>query len=48
MWIEVTDSVRQVAQRQERLTITVVPVMPGDVAQDSPVPFQRVSLVTYA
>jgi hypothetical protein len=48
MWIEVTDSLRQAAQHQERLTVTVVPVMPGDVPQDSPVPFQRVSLVTYA
>lgn len=48
MWIEVTDAVRQAAQRQERLTVTVVPVMPGEVAADSPVPFQKVSLVTYA
>lgn len=48
MWIEVTDAIQQLAQRQEQLVLTVVPVMPGGVAQDSPVPFQRVSLVTYA
>jgi hypothetical protein len=48
MWIEVTDAIRQLAQRQEQLVITVVPVMPGEANQDSPVPFQKVSLVTYA
>ena len=48
MWIEVTDAIRQFAGRQEQLVITVVPVMPGAVAEDSPVPFQKVSLVTYA
>jgi hypothetical protein len=48
IWIEVTGALRQLAQRQERLVITVVPVAAGEVAQDSPVPFQKVSLVTYA
>jgi tyrosinase len=48
MWIEVTGAIRQLSQRQEQLVITVVPVMPGEAAQDSPVPFQKVSLVTYA
>ncbi|HEY2442290.1 MAG TPA: hypothetical protein VGI31_04075 [Streptosporangiaceae bacterium] len=48
MWIEVTDAIRELAQRQEQLVITVVPVVPGEVTQDSPVPFQKVSLVTYA
>jgi hypothetical protein len=48
MWIEVTGAVRQCAGRQERLVITVVPVMPGEAAEDSPVPFQKVSLVTFA
>jgi hypothetical protein len=48
MWIEVTDALRQLAQRQDRLVITVVPIMAGEAAQDGPVPFQKVSLVTYA
>lgn len=48
MWLEVTDAVRQAAQREERLVITVVPVLPGEAAKDMPLPFQRVSLVTYA
>ncbi len=48
MWIQVTEAVRQAAQHPEPLVVTVVPVMPGDVAEDSPVPFQKVSLVTYA
>jgi len=48
MWIEVTDAIRQLAQRQDQLVITVVPIMPGEVAEDSQVSFQKVSLVTYA
>ena len=51
MWLEVTDAVRQVAQRQEGLVITVVPVVPvvpGEAAGEAPLPFQRISLVTYA
>jgi hypothetical protein len=48
MWIEVTDSIDQLSRRQEQLVITVVPIMAGEVAQDSPVPFQKVTLVTYA
>jgi hypothetical protein len=48
MWIEVTDAVRRLAQPEERLVITVVPVGPNDAAGDEPLPFQRVSLVTYA
>lgn len=48
MWIEVTDAVRQYAQRQDRLVITVVQAMSGDGSQDRPAPFQKVSLVTYA
>lgn len=48
MWLQVTDAIRQIAQREERLIITVVPVLPGEAATDLPLPFQRVSLVTYA
>ena len=48
MWLNVTDAVRRVAQRQERLVITVVPVAARGTATDTPLPFERVSLVTYA
>ena len=48
MWIGVTDAVRQLAQREERLVITVVPIVVGEAVQETSVPFQRVSLVTYA
>ncbi len=48
MWIEVTAAVRQAAQREDGLVISVVPVLPGAAAADMPLPFQRVSLVTYA
>jgi hypothetical protein len=48
MWIEVTDVIRQVAQHEQSLVITVVPVMTSGTAEDKPLPFQRVSLVTYA
>jgi hypothetical protein len=48
MWIEVTDAVRRVAQGAESLVITVVPVIPGEAGQAGSLPFQRVSLVTYA
>jgi hypothetical protein len=48
MWLEVTDAIRQLTEPEERLVITVVPVMAGEVAGDAPLPFQRVSLVTYA
>jgi hypothetical protein len=48
MWLEVTDVIRQIAQRNERLVITVVPVMGSEVAADAPLPFQKASLVTYA
>ncbi len=48
MWIKVTDALRQVAQHEERLTITVVHVVSGNADQDNPVPFQKISLVTYA
>ena len=47
MWLEVTDAIHQLAQREESLVITVVPVMTGEAAGDAPLPFQRVSLVTY-
>ena len=48
MWLEVTDAIRQLTQRQERLVITIVPVAAGETANDAPALFQRVSLVTYA
>ncbi len=48
MWIQVTDALRQFAQHEERLTITVVHVGPGSAEQDRPVTFQKISLVTYA
>jgi hypothetical protein len=48
MWIEVTDSLRGFAQQGETLTITVVHVVASITPQDKPLPFQRVSLVTYA
>jgi hypothetical protein len=48
MWLEVTDAIGRVAQGEERLVITVVPVVAGEAAADAPLPFQRVSLVTYA
>ncbi len=48
MWVEVTDVIRPLAQRGERLVITVVPVGPSEAATDLPTPFQKVSLVTYA
>lgn len=48
MWLTVTDAVRQAARREERLVITVVPVVARGAATDMPLPFQRVSLVTYA
>lgn len=46
MWIEVTDALRQFGQGAGQLVITVVPIVPG--ADDRPVPFQALSLVTYA
>jgi hypothetical protein len=48
MWLEVTDAIRQLAQREDSLVITVVPVVTSEAAGDAPFPFQRVSLVTYA
>jgi hypothetical protein len=48
MWIEVTDALRGFAQPGQALTITVVPVVASITPQDKPLPFQRVSLVTYA
>jgi hypothetical protein len=48
MWLEVTDAIGRVAQVEESLVITVVPVVAGEAAADAPLPFQRVSLVTYA
>jgi tyrosinase len=48
MWFEVTDALRQLPQRDERLVITVVPIVTGEAATDLPAPFQRVALVTYA
>jgi hypothetical protein len=48
MWLEVTESMTQLAQDAESLTITVVPVTASEAAQDTPLPFQRVSLITYA
>ncbi len=48
MWLEVTGAMRQIAQREQSLVVTVVPMVPGEAAGDAPLPFQRVSLVTYA
>ncbi len=48
MWIEVTDAIGRVARGEEGLVITVVPVVAGETAADAPLPFQKVSLVTYA
>lgn len=48
MWIQVTDALRQLAQHEERMTITVVHVATGNSDQDRPIPFQKISLVTYA
>lgn len=48
MWIKVTDALRQVAEHEERLTITVVHVAADNADQDKPMPFQNISLVTYA
>jgi hypothetical protein len=48
MWIQVTDALRQLGQHEEGLTITVVHMAAGHADEDSPVPFQKISLVTYA
>jgi hypothetical protein len=48
MWLEVTDALRQLPQPERGLVITVVPVVPGEAAAEAALPFQRVSLVTYA
>jgi tyrosinase len=47
MWLEVTDVVRRLRQHEDRLVITVVPVV-SEAAREAPLPFQGVSLVTYA
>ena len=46
MWIQVTDALRQLAQHEDRLTITVVHMATAQA--DGPMPFEKVSLVTYA
>ena len=46
MWLVVTGALRELARREQTLVITVVPVVPGPA--DAPLPFQRLSLVTYA
>jgi hypothetical protein len=46
MWIQVTDALRQLAQHEDRLTITVVHMAMAQA--DGPMPFEKVSLVTYA
>lgn len=48
MWLEVTDALRRLPQRDDSLVITVVPIVVGEAAADRPAPFQRISLVTYA
>ena len=48
LWLEVTDPIRQFAQGTDRLVITVVPVATSEAAPDTPLPFERISLVTYA
>jgi hypothetical protein len=48
MWIQVTDALRQLAQHEEEMTITVVHVATGHSDQDELMPFQKMSLVTYA
>jgi hypothetical protein len=48
MWVMVTDALRQLAEHTDTLVITVVPVVPGAAADGEHLPFQRVSLVTYA
>jgi len=48
MWLEVTDAIQQLAPGEDGLVITIVPVVAGEAAADAPLPFQKVSLVTYA
>jgi hypothetical protein len=48
MWIQVTGALRQLAQHEDRLTITVVHMAPAQAEADKPMPFEKISLVTYA
>ncbi len=49
MWLEVTEAIRPPTQGEGKVVITVVSVVAGgESANEKPLPFQKVSLVTYA